>query len=305
VATFFDQLVQRAWEPETTLRPRALSQFETPREIGVAAVEPIERAPERAAGVEPPAGFMAGDRAGAAGPRVPAAGPRTGSERITRGRRPSRRGLEPADEGPLPATPTTESAPATPVIAPVTRRPPRRVVERPEHADETARETPAASDDSGSSHERRGRRASSVIGSAARGETSAPEQRIIPSFTNEPSMRPRTDVTSPAAEPAASRVHGREPHAETIPLLDDGVTARDRAGAQAEPANRNANRIVALFPSEPARQPDADTPQVIQVTIGRVEIRATVASRPEKKSALKAPALSLDAYLNQRNGGGQ
>ena len=44
---------------------------------------------------------------------------------------------------------------------------------------------------------------------------------------------------------------------------------------------------------------------VIQVTIGRVEIRAVHAPRAEKRSAAKAPALSLDAYLTQRNGGGR
>jgi len=51
----------------------------------------------------------------------------------------------------------------------------------------------------------------------------------------------------------------------------------------------------------PRRQP-AEAP-AIHVTIGRVEIRATVAPGQEKKRAPKAPALGLDAYLRQRNGG--
>jgi hypothetical protein len=46
----------------------------------------------------------------------------------------------------------------------------------------------------------------------------------------------------------------------------------------------------------------ADTP-TIQVTIGRVEIRATVESPPARKPQAKAPVMSLDEYLRQRNGG--
>lgn len=48
-----------------------------------------------------------------------------------------------------------------------------------------------------------------------------------------------------------------------------------------------------------ARATDAPT---IQVTIGRVEIRATVASTPARKTPTHRPAMSLDEYLKQRNG---
>lgn len=41
----------------------------------------------------------------------------------------------------------------------------------------------------------------------------------------------------------------------------------------------------------------------IQVTIGRVEIRATVASTPTRKTPTQSPVMSLDEYLKQRNGG--
>jgi hypothetical protein len=46
----------------------------------------------------------------------------------------------------------------------------------------------------------------------------------------------------------------------------------------------------------------ADSP-TIQVTIGRVEIRATVASTPIRKPPTKSSTMSLDDYLTQRNGG--
>jgi hypothetical protein len=41
----------------------------------------------------------------------------------------------------------------------------------------------------------------------------------------------------------------------------------------------------------------------IQVTIGRIEIRAAVASASARKTSARSPAMSLDDYLKQRNGG--
>lgn len=43
-------------------------------------------------------------------------------------------------------------------------------------------------------------------------------------------------------------------------------------------------------------------PSTVQVTIGRVEIRATMASPPVRKTPPRSPAMSLDEYLKQRNG---
>lgn len=51
------------------------------------------------------------------------------------------------------------------------------------------------------------------------------------------------------------------------------------------------------------RSDEAPTP-TIQVTIGRIEVRATVAAAtPARKTPAKSPAMSLDEYLKQRNGG--
>ena len=44
----------------------------------------------------------------------------------------------------------------------------------------------------------------------------------------------------------------------------------------------------------------ADQP-TIQVTIGRVEIRATVTPVTARKPAVRPPAMSLDEYLKRRN----
>jgi hypothetical protein len=46
--------------------------------------------------------------------------------------------------------------------------------------------------------------------------------------------------------------------------------------------------------------PVSDEP-TIQVTIGRVEIRATVAPAPARKPVPRPPAMSLDEYLKRRN----
>lgn len=50
-------------------------------------------------------------------------------------------------------------------------------------------------------------------------------------------------------------------------------------------------------------QPDKPAAPTIQVTIGRIEVRATPPPPPAKKSAPATPQLSLETYLRQRNGG--
>jgi len=101
---------------------------------------------------------------------------------------------------------------------------------------------------------------------------------------------------------------------------DHGQTAVENAPAAAEPL---LGRQTALMPQsgfaltperevltprvEPTAPPlrverSADAP-TIQVTIGRVEIRATVEATPARKPPAKAPVMSLDEYLRQRNGG--
>lgn len=43
----------------------------------------------------------------------------------------------------------------------------------------------------------------------------------------------------------------------------------------------------------------------IQITIGRIEVRATAATTPTKKMSAKSPEMSLDDYLRQRQTGGR
>jgi hypothetical protein len=49
-------------------------------------------------------------------------------------------------------------------------------------------------------------------------------------------------------------------------------------------------------------QPAVSESPTIQVTIGRVEIRAAVASASARKTPARSPAMNLDDYLKQRNG---
>lgn len=96
------------------------------------------------------------------------------------------------------------------------------------------------------------------------------------------------------------RLFVREDSARLVPAQDRQADARRRDPARREPVGAGP------APSDssavwPGRQ-SAEAP-VIEVTIGRVEIRATVASSQDKKRAPRAPALGLDAYLRQRSGG--
>lgn len=100
----------------------------------------------------------------------------------------------------------------------------------------------------------------------------------------------------------------------------DGAVESDRESPEVEPLSGRAANLMPQFDltlrperdmlqlfTEPAplhlgAERVADTP-TIQVTIGRVEIRATVESTPTRKTPAKAPVMSLDEYLRQRNGG--
>lgn len=50
-------------------------------------------------------------------------------------------------------------------------------------------------------------------------------------------------------------------------------------------------------------QATAPEPPMIQVTIGRIEIRATASPTPSRKTPVRSPGMSLEEYLKQRNGG--
>ncbi|MDR4484441.1 MAG: hypothetical protein R3B95_14735 [Nitrospirales bacterium] len=94
------------------------------------------------------------------------------------------------------------------------------------------------------------------------------------------------DGTPPVSEPFFHR------KTELMPMLD--VAHRPEREQRSPFTEHTTPRF--------ARESVADSP-TIQVTIGRVEIRATVGSTPTRKAPVKSSAMSLDEYLLRRSGG--
>ncbi len=111
---------------------------------------------------------------------------------------------------------------------------------------------------------------------------------------------PRPAVRSvPLAHNDQPRTSPKEPQrTERVPLPSELKRKQDRAAA---PIPSQRTRPSSASVAGPAAPPP------IQVTIGRVELRApqpAVAPRPQASRA-RAPKLGLDAYLKERNGGAQ
>lgn len=165
--------------------------------------------------------------------------------------------------------------------------------------------------------------------------------RAMPSAQTPPAGLPAARLALPAASPAEQPVgvqdpirpagtseHWRRPAAEapslneelggpakvTPVLIQAGplvVTARIHRSAPPEPLpaaplGLAVGPLSAANPDRVADRKDAQIPPepTIQVTIGRIEVRAApVSPVPSKKQGLAAPMTSLDDYLRQRNGG--
>ena len=122
--------------------------------------------------------------------------------------------------------------------------------------------------------------------------------------------RPIVRIENPKGERASSpmtraRIHSEigtlsEP-TETEPLFGRKAEITTKSGLTPVQGRKNPQSIGE--PADPqfvmARATDAPT---IQVTIGRVEIRATGAPAPTRKTPTHRLAMSLDEYLKQRNG---
>jgi len=77
--------------------------------------------------------------------------------------------------------------------------------------------------------------------------------------------------------------------------------AAEQSAIVAQVAVRRHQEVVAPALSGPSRTSKAEP--TIQVTIGRIEVRATPAAQQNSRSTPKVAAMSLDEYLGQRNGG--
>lgn len=130
---------------------------------------------------------------------------------------------------------------------------------------------------------------------------------------------PKNPVPAIAGQPAIERLTEQSffteiRHEQTAAAAPDAVLAREKPGASQVPAMQTppviqtriaAPEPVAQVPYRQQPQPaDAAVPAPnIQVSIGRIEIRANVASASQAARPKAGPTtLSLDDYLKQRKG---
>ena len=138
--------------------------------------------------------------------------------------------------------------------------------------------------------------------------------------THEPAIQPITIESSPQTSPevtaqqSAVRMVQQEsdPEMLTPPSPDDSetyqpprVTAERNRESTREPAIQpiTIEQIILPAKTQPRASEPAE-PAAIRVTIGRIEVRATTPPLPAApRTRPQGPALTLDDYLKQRNGG--
>jgi hypothetical protein len=109
-------------------------------------------------------------------------------------------------------------------------------------------------------------------------------------------------ASSPSARALSHKEIGMfsEP-TETEPLFGRKTDVTPRAKSTPVPKREMTEQLTRPAAPQVVMSQATDTP-TIQVTIGRVEIRATVASAPTRKTSTQKPVMGLDEYLKQRNG---
>jgi hypothetical protein len=109
------------------------------------------------------------------------------------------------------------------------------------------------------------------------------------------------------SEPKSSEpqvIHKQSPETQAQVIVKPRVLKSEERFAESE---NNQTRILPTREKMPKQLSEsaktAEVP-VINVTIGRVEIRAVASSAPVKQARTKPPTLSLEEYLRQRSNGG-
>ena len=114
------------------------------------------------------------------------------------------------------------------------------------------------------------------------------------------------EFTAPAVAPSPSLSAVRE-QARVVDQLASGKTARESKAAEPTTLTKITERIFAepAVEFKPAPQVAKTAAPAVQVTIGRVEVRAVLPSAPAPRIVeRKAPArLTLEEYLRARNEG--
>lgn len=127
-----------------------------------------------------------------------------------------------------------------------------------------------------------------------------PIRRVVKA--EEVQIRPMASLQEPDGPATGSPAKSESEESCERPRADGGVDLRpasDLVPTRSKALFRpRVSPAVTLPDADRAQGPDAP---VIQVTIGRVEIRATVEPTPARKPPARSPAMSLDEYLKQRN----
>jgi hypothetical protein len=252
-------------------------------------------------------------------------------------RRPDRRPNEDDGAADAGSVEVEAEAPAPPAVGAPRRTTPRPSASRPA-SDRRPESTSAAMPDVESPIEPAGgprpdRRSTPAAAPPAPRVTAPPAARSIATIVEEAATR----LPQPSARPTREAAVGRDvpPVARPEPALAIPSTARpavrtDRSSQARAPEETSARRdvsttvrttAVVVRPPMPtlsrpaARRSEPPPPAIgretppavaptIQVTIGRIEVRATPApASPARGPRSTTPALSLEDYLRQRSGG--
>jgi hypothetical protein len=120
------------------------------------------------------------------------------------------------------------------------------------------------------------------------------------------------EFTAPEQWPSTARAPGPEHVAPQGPSEQAALREHEGARPSARPRILEIHPVKAPLPvsggmaagSPGQRASLAPVPPIVQVTIGRVEVRAlTPSPPPPRREVSRPPHLSLDEYLTQRNGG--
>jgi hypothetical protein len=148
------------------------------------------------------------------------------------------------------------------------------------------------------------------------GQAAARTERPSVLLVDAPSLVAPEPPSPQAAYPPSAEPPPSTPKAETeqkTPPIQHAIEVETRIMPPAKipppsqpSVTRQARRPVAMAAGEqPAAESSHQTP-AIRVTIGRVEVRAVQPPeppRPRARTAVRMPTLSLDDYLQRRNGG--
>ena len=313
MADFLGNLVTKSMGKAEEIRPRLPSLFEPPAaqaDRGPAAAGPaaVESPPvqlEAAAQAAPPAKPEQELSAPAARPRMPRAPARPSPRHVAQPAGDS--ADEPTLAAPRPAatahqatTPAAETASSAPSPAQARQEiRPAPDLEWPpgesEYSELPIRRGPGPAMLGPTSEAAAGQPAE-----PARSMTlTLPSTHPVPPGTPGPPLRPAREA--PCKEPTAPRRSSR------LETGSDGVPAQAKARPVPDPAGAPA--VVArpqVIPASTAGPtPVAEPAPTVQVTIGRIEVRAMPPLATQPKAQRSGPAvMTLDEYLRQRNDGG-